>query len=359
MFGMARVPHFFYHPRMTGYDFGKGHPLNPERLRRTMLLLDSVADVDWQDPGLATREQIEMVHAPEYVACVAQIQETGSSPVSRHFGLGTQDTPAFSGILDASLAYCGGSIRAAEAVRDGASLAFNIAGGLHHAQRAFASGFCVFNDPALAIEVLKERFDRIVYVDIDVHHGDGVQAIYEHDPKVLTCSIHQMARGFYPGTGRVEESSVDYSAVNVPLPPETTGDTWLWAFREGILPVIERFQPQALVLQLGTDAHFSDPLARLLVTAQEWREAVADLAKFGLPTVALGGGGYNLQSVPRMWVGAVLVLSGLPVPELVPAPFGELWGMPRFDDLDLAHPRLSGMDFALRVVQTIRNLHLA
>lgn len=353
---MATVPNFFYHPRIMEYDFGHGHPLRPERLKRTMSLLTACAEIDLIDPGLATDADVLRLHSKEYVDAVKMAGGGDHLPggFTARYGIGPGDTPAFIGMYEVSLAYVGGSIRAAEAVRDGADLAFGIGGGLHHAQRGNASGFCVFNDVALACSVLRERFDRVAYVDIDVHHGDGVEALFADDPTVMTCSIHQMSPGFYPGTGRAEETGTAGTTVNIPLPNGTTGEVWLDAFRRGIIPLLEEFDPGAIVLQMGTDPHFDDPLARLQVSAQEWLGAVESIRDLGKPICATGGGGYNLSTVPRMWVAAVLTLSGIPVPERIPEPDATEYGTPTFFDPELPQPRGIGFLEAERALSILR-----
>ncbi len=340
------LPNFFYHPRMLGYDLGPSHPLKPERLRRAIELLERVSGTESIDPGEGRREDALRVHSPEYVAAVEAIQleiGAGERPRSPGFGFGTGDNPVFPGMYDASLAYLAGSVRAAEVVRDGAPLAFGLAGGLHHAHRERASGFCIFNDAAGALSVLRERFDRVAYVDIDVHHGDGVQWIFFDDPHVLTCSIHEDPRTLFPGTGGLDEVGPCFTSINAPVPAGSTGDAWLAAFRGIVMPALARFQPQAIVLQMGTDAHELDPLAHLRVTAQEWLEAVQYVRDFGVPIVAVGGGGYNLLTVPRMWVAACMTLGGMPVKERLPDDLAEAWATPRFSDPNLPAPRGSGM----------------
>lgn len=339
------LEHFYYHPRMLEYDFGPRHPLKPERLRRAIELVQGLTGTEPIDPGPGSSEDVLRVHAIEYVEAIRRMEAeltSGQMPASG-FGFGTGDNPFFSRMYTASLAYTSGSARAAETVRDGAPLAFNIAGGLHHAHRTRASGFCVFNDAAVALAILRERFERVAYVDIDVHHGDGVQGLFLDDPTVLTCSIHEDPRTLFPGTGFLEETGSAFTSVNAPVPARATGEAWLAAFDGIVMAALERYRPQALVLQMGTDAHELDPLAHLRVTAQEWREAVVRIRDFGVPIVAVGGGGYNLLTVPRMWVGACLELAGLAVPERLPEDLAEAWQTPRFDDLHLPAPRGAGM----------------
>ena len=317
----------YYHPRMLAYDFGPGHPLRPDRVSRSMAMLEYYG-MEPIDPGVGVRADVERVHASAYIDAVMAASK--GRPVPEKYGL-AQDTPAFPGMYEASLSYVAGSVRAAEAVRDGAPLAISLSGGLHHARYAEGSGFCVFNDAAVAARILRERFARVAYVDIDVHHGDGVQWIFFEDASVLTCSIHESGRTIYPGTGFLQETGADFTSWNLPIEAHTSGDIWCWAFDSGILPALRAFSPGAIVLQMGADAHFLDQLGHLRVRAQDWLHAVEGVLALGLPIVALGGGGYNLTTVPRMWTAAVLTLNGQEVPEEVPATFAE-WGMPTFLD---------------------------
>lgn len=345
---------------MLSYDFGPRHPLKPERLRRAVQLLEAMGVQPILDPGMATRQDALRVHDEAYVSLIQGLSAGDRYPhgMVSEAGFGTLDTPTFPDMYEACLAYLGGSVRAAEAIRDGAHLAFNLSGGLHHAQRAHASGFCILNDPAVATSVLLEKFEKVAYIDIDVHHGDGVQNLFAGEPRVLTCSIHQDPRTLYPGTGRVDEVGPTWTAVNVPLEPKTTGDVWVWAFEHGILPAIDAFQPEAIVLQMGTDAHLLDPLAHIQITAQDWLVAVQRVKELGLPIVAVGGGGYNLGTVPRMWAAACLTLGGIEFEDRIPEPLAEEWGMPRFFDGVVPGPTGQGKSYAEEVVQWISERQL-
>ncbi len=326
------IPHFYCHPGILNYTFGPNHPLKPERVRRTLALLTELYEAPIIVDTIGQVEDLLLVHAAAYVETV-QLLSNGARPLSAsRFGFTSGDNPPFAGMFEAALGYVGSSAAAARAVRDGAPLAFGIGGGLHHARKDLASGFCVFNDCAVACAILRQRFQRVAYVDIDVHHGDGVQWIFYDDPSVLTASIHQDGRTIYPGTGFTDETGADFSALNLPVPPRTTGDVWLDGFEQGILAGVERWQPDALVLQLGTDTHFQDQLGQLASTQGHWLAAVKRLRDLNLPTVALGGGGYNLNTVPRMWVSAILTLAGLPFTDDIPARLAEEWEMPTFSD---------------------------
>lgn len=297
---------------MLEYNFGPRHPLRIDRAKKALDNLLEFAKLEVIDPGVATREEVLKLHAPDYI----QALDRGSSGdylpsgfVTR-YGLGTLDTPTFPGMLEAALSICGGAVAAARAVNEGAPLAFNLAGGLHHAQRSMASGFCLLNDPAVSVHTLLERYERVMYVDIDVHHGDGVEDLFLKDPRVLTYSIHQMTPGFYPGTGRAETCGAQGTALNMPLPLGTTHDVWIWAFEHSFLPAVEAFAPQAIVLQTGADSHRSDPLAGIENSIESWLQAVRIVRDTGLPLVVCGGGGYDVPTTVRMWSAAVFVLAG-------------------------------------------------
>ncbi|MBI1755786.1 MAG: acetoin utilization protein AcuC [Fimbriimonas ginsengisoli] len=348
---MAQAP-VFYDPRMLAYDFGPVHPLRPERLRRAMELLGRL-DVLHTDPGLGMSEDVLRVHSPRYIEAVRRF--SGQPASASGFGFDGLDNPPFEGMFEASLAYVGGTAAAARAVLGGESVAISLSGGLHHAHRERASGFCIFNDPAIAISILRERFERVAYIDIDVHHGDGVQGLFFADPTVLTCSIHEEGASLFPGTGWVNETGASGTAVNVPLEAGTTGDVWLWAFRHAILPTVEAFAPGAIVLQMGTDAHFLDPLAHLDVAAQDWLEAVRAVKGLGLPIVAVGGGGYNLTTVPRMWAAATLTLLGRAAPDRLPDDLAAAWGTTSFFDAEPPGPSGRGRAYAEAVATELAN----
>jgi acetoin utilization protein AcuC len=349
-------PKLYFHPRMLSYSFGPNHPFKPERLQRAVAMIEAIHDINIVDPGPGDRDDPLRVHDEDYVRAVASFQ-TGmeAHQALLAFGFWPGDNPPFAGMYEAALAFTAGTTAAARAVRDGAALGVSLGGGLHHARRREASGFCIFNDPAMAISILRERFDRVAYIDIDLHHGDGVQWIWYEDPSVLTCSIHESGRTLYPGTGFPQERGPAFTSVNVPLAAGTTGDVWLWALRNAILPAIERFRPQAIVLEMGADPHFSDPLGHLAIASQEWLEAVSLVRDQGVPLVACGGGGYNMDSVVRMWVAAFLTLHNLPLPIEIPSANRVPGGSSTFYDSVLPQPRDSGRDEAEAVVRYLES----
>lgn len=329
---------FFYRPEMLSYDFGAGHPLNPERLRRAIALAEAEG-IQVSVPPPATDDDLLRIHTRDYLEAVKRAGEGIPSPEQ---GLGYGDNPLFSDMHGASLWYVGGSAAAARAVCDGSPLAISLSGGLHHAMPERASGFCIYNDLAVAISLLRERFSRVAYIDIDVHHGDGVQWIFYDDPTVLTISIHESGRSLFPGTGFVGELGTEKTSLNIPVNPGTTGDVWLEAFRAIVPTAVRRFGAEAIVLQMGTDTHALDPIAHVNLTAQEWLEAVREVRGLDLPTVACGGGGYNLRTVPRMWIAAALTLLDRDVPEGIPADVQSLLEVSAYLDADLPTPRRRG-----------------
>ncbi|HLL67601.1 MAG TPA: acetoin utilization protein AcuC [Micromonosporaceae bacterium] len=317
---------------LLAYDLGD-HPLDPVRVELTVALARALGVLDRpgvtvEAPAAATDEALLRVHTAEYVNA---IREASAGVRRSGYGLGTSDNPIFPGIHEASALIAGATLRAAEAVWLGeAGNAVNIAGGLHHAMPDRASGFCVYNDPAVAIaRLLGLGAERIAYVDIDVHHGDGVQEIFYDDPRVLTVSVHESPRTLFPGTGYPSETggpAAEGSAVNVALPPGVDDAGWLRAFAAVVPSVLRAFRPQILFTQCGADAYRSDPLANLRLTVDGQRasylalRAIADEVCDGR-WVATGGGGYALvECVPRAWTHLLAIATGEPVDPVTATP---------------------------------------
>ncbi|MEH1014947.1 acetoin utilization protein AcuC [Micromonospora sp. CPCC 206060] len=310
---------------LLAYDMGD-HPLDPVRVELTMALARELGVLDRPGvrlvkPDPADDAALTRVHRPDYLDAVR------AAPYDSFFagyGLGTSDNPIFEGMHEASALIAGASLAAAEAVWSGqARRAVNVAGGLHHAMAGRAAGFCVYNDPAVAIaRLLDLGAERIAYVDIDVHHGDGVQAIFYDDPRVLTVSLHETPLALFPGTGFPDETGgpgAPGSAVNLPLPPGITDAGWLRAFHAVVPSVLRAFRPQLLVTQCGADSHRLDPLADLRLTVDGQRaahlalRALADELCAGR-WVATGGGGYALvEVVPRAWTHLLATATGAPI----------------------------------------------
>ena len=303
-----------------GYDFGE-HPMTPVRLDLTISLARSLGVLDRLtvvEPRAATEDELLTVHSAQYLQAV---RVAGNDPSYVGHGLGSDDNPVFKAMFDASALIAGGSRLAALQVWEGrADHAVNIAGGLHHAMRDSAAGFCVLNDVVLAIRtLLAAGARRVAYIDIDVHHGDGVQAAFYRDPRVLTISMHQDPRTLYPGTGMPEETGSGAghgTSVNLALPPATSDDGWLRAFAAVVPGAVAAFNPDVLVTQCGCDTHHEDPLADLALTVDGQRAAYAELHALahrvaGGKWVVLGGGGYGvLRCVPRTWTHLIAEASG-------------------------------------------------
>jgi acetoin utilization protein AcuC len=311
--------------RLLAYDFGPRHPLAPVRVELTMALAEQLGvlerlDVMPFDP--ADAELLELVHTPDYIAAV---QRAGATlrPDPAH-GLGTPDDPVFPAMHEASALVAGASVAAVRGVFDGShDHGVNMSGGLHHAMPDRASGFCVYNDPAIAIAwLLEQGVERVAYVDIDVHHGDGVQAVFWDDPRVLTISLHESGRTLFPGTGDPADiggPNARGCAINVAFAAGTRDDEWHAGFDASVPGAVRAFAPEYLVTQHGCDTHALDPLANLLLTVDAQRLAhtkLHDLAHevCGGRWLAVGGGGYELvQVVPRTWTHLLAIATGEPI----------------------------------------------
>jgi acetoin utilization protein AcuC len=310
---------------LLAYDLGE-HPLDPVRVELTVALARDLGILDRAGvrvvaPTPADEAALTRVHTPDYLDAV---RAAPGDPFFSGYGLNTPDNPVFDGMHESSALVAGASLAAAEAVwRGEARRAVNIAGGLHHAMPGRAAGFCVYNDPAVAIaRLLDLGAERVGYVDVDVHHGDGVQEIFADDPRVLTISLHETPLALFPGTGFSDEiggPGAKGSAVNVPLPPGTGDAGWLRAFHAVVPSVLRAFRPQILVTQCGADSHRLDPLADLRLSVDGQRasylalRALADELCEGR-WVATGGGGYALvEVVPRAWTHLLAVATGEPI----------------------------------------------
>ena len=327
---------FIYDDSISRHVLRSDHPMRPVRLRYTYQLLEEYGAFDHPgavllDPRSATEEELAWLHTSEYVAAVKALGSGATDFDASRFGFSGQgDNPVFPGMYDAAVLSTGGSLVAAELVASGeVSAAFNISGGLHHAAADHASGFCVFNDPALAIHYFLNRGMRVAYVDIDAHHGDGVQEAFYSDDRVLTISIHESGQYLFPGTGSVAElgegAGRGYS-VNLPLYPYTGDEEYVESFKQVVLPLIRAFAPDVLVTQLGIDSYHTDPLTHLQVTTVGYMEAVREFAGLGLPWLALGGGGYDVTAVARAWTLAYGAMLGVDWPDHLPSDFAREHG---------------------------------
>jgi acetoin utilization protein AcuC len=320
-------------PEARAYDHGPAHPLRPQRVLFTWDLIDACGLLE--APGVETLtcrsaqdEELALVHGREYIDATRRAGH-GEDGDWWRFGYGPGDNPIFPGMHEAGALVAGASLIAAEAVHAGrVAHAFNAAGGLHHAMPTKASGFCVYDDPAIAIAwLLAQGVHPIAYVDVDVHHGDGVQAIFYDEPRVLTISLHESGEFLFPGTGFVTERGAaagEGTKVNVPLPPNVGDEGWLAAFRAVVPPIVRAFRPAVLVTQLGCDTHVTDPLAHLRLTTRAYRETAAELHALAHEVtdgrwIATGGGGYQWASVvPRAWTTYFAEMCGVDLPDHLP-----------------------------------------
>lgn len=325
-------------PEARIYDHGPQHPLRPQRVLYTWELIRACGllerpNVETLGCAAATDDEIALVHTREFIDATRRAGWGEEGPWGR-YGYGPGDNPIFPKMHEAGAIVVGASLAAAEAVLSGhLEHAFNAAGGLHHAMPSRASGFCVYDDPAVAIAwMLEHGAERIAYVDVDVHHGDGVQAAFYTDPRVLTISIHESGEYLFPGTGFVSErgaGTAEGTKVNVPLSPGTGDEAWLGAFREIVPPLVRRWKPDVLVTQLGCDTHHTDPLAHLQLTTRAYREAAKMLHELahgaaGGRWVATGGGGYQwARVVPRAWTLYFAEMADTVLPDDVPEAFLE------------------------------------
>jgi acetoin utilization protein AcuC len=308
-----------YGDALMKHQLSDEHPLQPIRVKLAVELIRSTGLIEHchlLPPRPATDQELELVHSPEYVALVRSL----SDPAKRRHvslqqvdaaGFASADNPISDSLHDGTAVVAGASLVAAEAIEGGAALhAFSPSGGLHHAHRDRASGFCTYNDAAIACQWFKSRGHRVAYVDVDVHHGDGVEDVFQSDPDVLTISLHESGHWLFPGTGFPQDVGVGKgagAAANLPFMPYTWDEPWLMAFEKVVPALLRRFKPTVLVTQDGCDSHHLDPLAHLANTTRIWprvgqvfHELAHELCEGRW--LALGGGGYAIyEVVPRAW----------------------------------------------------------
>jgi acetoin utilization protein AcuC len=291
------------------YDFGDEHPLTPRRFGPSIDLMHSSGARRFAEPRVATDEELQRLHTAEYIHTVKSFSDDAFQPPRA--GIGPGDCPPFLGIHEASAAIAGGSIDGVASILAGeAQHAFQPGGGLHHAMAGRASGFCIYNDVAFGVAKARDAGHRVLYVDLDVHHGDGTQALFWDDPQVLTFSIHETGMTLFPGTGFVEERGgpgAEGTAVNVPMQPYSGDGSWLDAVQRVVPALAEAFRPTFLVTQHGCDSHAYDPLAHLRLTTRAYRTATLLMDEIAHRFCdgrwfATGGGGYDAyRVVPRSW----------------------------------------------------------
>lgn len=317
---------FLYTDNYFSYDYGEGHPLKIERLRLTHEICQAydlfcLPGTEAVETRAALASEILRFHTHEYVDVLKRASR-GEVAGDLSHGLGPGDNPVFPGMWEWSILQTGASLQCAHLVSSGdVRIAFNIAGGLHHAGPNRASGFCYVNDPVLAICHFLDQGKRVVYLDIDAHHGDGVQWAFYEDPRVLTVSFHQDGRTLFPGTGALTETGRGQGkgyAINVPMLPGADDHVFWHGFSRVVPRLMDAFHPDAVVSQLGVDAFTSDPLAALNLTTYGFLKVIDYLTEKAPAWVALGGGGYNLENVARAWTLAWAVMNRVKLPDELP-----------------------------------------
>ncbi len=313
---MSKDSVFVYSDQFTKYKFNDNHPFNQLRVQLTYELLDglnALHPTHLVEPRIATEEELELIHDPKYIQAV-KLASIGKleNEIALNYGLGTEDTPIFPNMHEASSLLVGATLTAVDYVMSGKSKhALSLGGGLHHGFRGKASGFCIYNDSAVAIKYIQNNYNaRILYVDTDAHHGDGVQWSFYDDDQVCTFSIHETGRYLFPGTGNINErgSGKGYGySFNIPVDAFTEDESWLHAYTTGFREIAEFFKPDVIITQNGVDSHYYDPLTHLSATMKIYRE-IPKLAHqlahqyCNGRWIAVGGGGYDIwRVVPRAW----------------------------------------------------------
>lgn len=329
------MPTLIYGPGYASYDFGKQHPFHPIRSGMTLdLVHDAGLPVTPVVPDPATLDEIRAFHAPEYVEAVEALSEGVHVEDPGRFGLGTADNPIAPGMGEGARHLVGGTLTAARTILDGTDgRVLQLGGGLHHAKRSTASGFCIYNDLVIGIREFVDAGMHVAYLDIDAHHCDGVQEAFYSSEQVMTISLHESPEFLFPGTGWVHDLGRGMGRglhLNLPLDPFTEGDSYLAVFDSVVDPALAWFRPDVLVVQAGADGHAEDPLADLLLTSRDYEAlyrritALAERHANDRLLVTLGGG-YALSAVPRVWAMLALVLWDTPIPEAVPQTWREQW----------------------------------
>ncbi|KSU67340.1 acetoin utilization protein AcuC [Arthrobacter sp. NIO-1057] len=311
------------------YKFSDWHPMHPSRLELTHRLsaelgVLSADNVSMHVPEIASVAVLRTVHEQDFIDQVRRVSDDPSL-IAEEYGLGTEDDPVFAGMHDAASRIVGGSVIAAQAIMDQSTVrAVNFAGGMHHAAKKKASGFCIYNDAAAAIQrMLDNGAQRVVYIDVDAHHGDGTESIFWDDERVLTISLHESGLSLFPGTGFANEiggPNAQGSAVNVALPAMTGDSGWMRAFHAIVPQLVHAFKPEIIVSQHGCDAHRDDDMTNLKLSVDAQRQVALDIAQLADDLcegrwLATGGGGYNVTAVvPRTWTHLTAIVAGKPVP---------------------------------------------
>ena len=321
---------FIYTDAYLDYDYGPTHPLRIIRLKLTYELIKAYGLLDLPSvqfiPTIKAEEkELAVFHSQEYMNMLRQANEGYLLGDAYFYGLGPGDNPIFPGLFNLSLLVTGATLQAVDFVAEGkGEISFNIAGGLHHAMKARASGFCYINDPVIGIMRLLSRGMRVAYIDIDAHHGDGVQKAFYGTDQVLTISLHETGYTLFPGTGfeyEIGEGEGEGYSVNLPFPSYTEDEVYVWAFEEVVPELVHAFKPDVVVTQLGVDTFYNDPLTNLHLSILGYERILKRIKDLTPRWVALGGGGYDISNVARAWTLAWAVMNGIELKEELPESF--------------------------------------
>ena len=325
-----------YHPKYNLYDLGQGHPFNPIRVEMVLdLLKDLGCQVNTELPEPVTPEMLFTIHDEDYVKTIEALSNGESKTEAEKYGLGTIDNPVALGMAEGARYHTGGTLLGAKLLlKEKAKRILQLGGGFHHAHKNLAAGFCIYNDLALAIKEMTDNGWHVAYIDIDVHHADGVQEIFYTDDKVMTISLHESGEFLFPGTGWIHELGQGMGKalkLNLPLDPFTEGKSFVEVIDGIVEPALNWYKPDALVVMAGADAHFSDPLADLMLTTLDYERifrkilGYADKYSQGRIMFTLGGG-YSITATPRIWTLLYFIIKDLELPEELPEKWRKKWG---------------------------------
>lgn len=316
----ARRAVFIHSQEIEQYSYPADCPFKTERAGRLHSTLTSMGLLSGEGirvvaPVPANRRELKLFHSARYLHALRQAAGGRWEPEALYMGIGTPDCPIFTGMYDYAILATGGTLLGARMILDGeAEVAFNPSGGYHHAGPEKAAGFCYINDDAIACTVLANAGKKVLYLDVDVHHGDGVAYAFYDRSDVMTISLHENPKTLFPGTGHEEEIGEGPGrgyCVNLPLPVGTYDQAYMYAFESVVLPLIESYNADVIVLELGGDTLAGDPLAHLHLTNNTHAEIINHLLRFGKPILANGGGGYNVENTVRAWALAWTVFTGV------------------------------------------------
>ena len=324
-----------YHPKYSEYDLGPDHPFSPLRVEMVIDLLHELdIPINFIEPEPVKAEELEVIHSKDYIQVVEALSKGENSDKAETFGFGSQDNPIVLGMAEGARYQAGGTLLGAKLlVENKASKVLQFGGGFHHAHKSLAAGFCIYNDLALAIKYMTDRGWHVAYLDVDVHHGDGVQEMFYSDENVMTISMHESGEYLFPGTGWLYELGQGMGRsmkLNLPLEPFTEGDSYLEVLEGTVIPALEWFRPDAIVIQTGADPHFSDPLADLLLTTQDFERLfnkifqIVDNHCNGKALFTLGGG-YSITATSRIWTLLYLLLHNIALPNELPEEWRKRW----------------------------------